>query len=68
MRRRASAGTFYREELMNPATTSVEDPLDSVRVKGGRPVETTDAAKKYCENAMLATTNEVAGLYERAKK
>jgi hypothetical protein len=53
---------------MNPATTSVENPLCAVREKGGRPVGTTDAAKKHCENAVLATKKEVAGLYERAKK
>ena len=29
MRRRASAGTFYREDTLNPTTTSVEDVSDS---------------------------------------
>ena len=69
IRQRVRAGNLYREELIHQVTTSAKDVFDSIEwVKGGRPVGTTDTAKKHCENAVLATQNEVAGLYERVKK
>ena len=68
MRRRARDGIFYREELMNPATTRVEDSFDSIgQVKGKRHVGTNDTAKKHCENAVLATKMKLQG-YMKGQK